>query len=87
MQKLWQFFLNWVTICPPLIFYSKNVLEVAGKKDRQPLTALLENFMPMKRLGNGKYNNQQRLGLGGKGGNGGRLVVVVDGTAGVAAAT
>jgi hypothetical protein len=56
--------------CPPIIFFSKNVPEVTGKKDRWPLTAKLENFMPMRRLGDGKYDKQQRLGLGGKGGNG-----------------
>ncbi len=78
--------MNWGTICPTIIFYSKNVPEVAGKKDRWPLTAALENFMPMRRLGDGKYDNQQRLGLFGKGGKGGRLVAAVDGTAAAAAA-
>ncbi len=70
---------------PPRKF-CKNVPDVAGKKDRQPLTAALENFMPMRRLGDGKYNNQERLGLGGKGGNDGRLVVAVNGTVAAAAA-
>jgi hypothetical protein len=79
------FFLNWGTICPPVNFDSKNVPVVAGKKDRWPLTAELENFMPMRRLSNGKYNTQQRLGLGGKGGDGGWLVAAVDGTAAAAA--
>jgi hypothetical protein len=50
------------------------------------LTAALENFTPMRRLGDGIYNNQQRLGLGGKVGNGGRLVAVINGTAAAAAA-
>jgi hypothetical protein len=57
------YFLNWGTICPPGNFYSKNVPEVAGKEDRWPLTAALEIFTPMRRLGVGKYGNQQRLGL------------------------
>jgi hypothetical protein len=81
-----KYFLNWGTFCPLVIFFGKNVPEVAGKKDRQPLTSALENFMPMRRLGNGKCDNQQRLGLGGKSSNGGRLVVAVDGTAAAAAA-
>jgi hypothetical protein len=50
------------------------------------LTAALENFTPMRRLGNGKYNNQQRLGLGVKGGNGVQLVVAVNGMAAAVAA-
>jgi hypothetical protein len=37
--------------------------------------------MPVRRLGDGKYNNQQRMGLSGKVGNGGRLVAAVNGTA------
>jgi hypothetical protein len=45
-----KYFLNLGTICPPRYFYSKNVLEVAGKKDRQPLTAMLENFTHVRRL-------------------------------------
>jgi hypothetical protein len=45
----------------------------------------LENFMPMRRLGDGKYNNHHRLGLGSKGGNGGRLVAVINGMAAAAA--
>jgi hypothetical protein len=53
--------------------------------DSQPLTAALENFMPLRRLGDRKYDNQQRLGLCGKGGDGGRLVAAVDGTAAAAA--
>jgi hypothetical protein len=39
----------------------------------------LDNFKPLRRLGDGKYNNQQRLGFCGKGGNGGRLVAAVNG--------
>jgi hypothetical protein len=69
-----------------IYFYSKNVPEVAGKKDRRPLTAALENFMPMTILGKGKYNNQPRLELGGKRGKGRQLVAAFDGTAAVAAA-
>jgi hypothetical protein len=42
--------------------------------------------MQIRRLGDGKYNNQQRLGLGGKGGDSGQLVAVVDGTVAAAAA-
>jgi hypothetical protein len=38
----------------------------------------------MRRLGNGKSDNQQRLGLDGKGVDGRRLVVVIDGTAAAA---
>jgi hypothetical protein len=79
------FFLNLGTICLPGNFYSKNVPEVSGKKDRRPLTSTMENFTPMRRLGGGKYNNQQRLGLGGKDNNGRRLVVAVDCTAAAAA--
>ncbi len=41
--------------------------------------------MPLRRLGDRKYDNQQRLGLCGKGGDGGRLVAAVDGTAAAAA--
>jgi hypothetical protein len=78
--------LNWGIICPPIIFYGKNVLEVACKKEKLSLTAEVEIFTPMRRLGIGKFNNQQRLGLGGKGNNGGRLVVVVDGTTAAAVA-
>ncbi len=40
----------------------------------------------MRRFGNGKYDNQQRLGLGGKGDNDKHLVVAVDGTTAAAAA-
>ncbi len=80
-----KYFLNWGTICPPINFYSKNLPKVASKKDRWPLTATLVYIMPMRRLGNGKYNNQLRLGLGGKGSNSWRLVVAVDGTAAAAA--
>jgi hypothetical protein len=43
--------------------------------------------MPVKRFGNEKYNNQQRLGLGGKGGDNGRLVATVNGMVAAAAAT
>jgi hypothetical protein len=75
-----KYFLNWGTICPPIYFQSKNVAKVASKKFRQPLTATLENFTPMRRLGDGKYNNQQRLGLGGKGCHGRQLVAAVNGT-------
>jgi hypothetical protein len=46
---------------------------------------MLENFTPIRQLGNQKYINQQRLGLVGKGANGGQLVAVVDGTAAAAA--
>ncbi len=43
--------------------------------------------MPMRRLHDGKYDNQQRLGLGDKGDNSGRLVAAVNGmVAAVAAA-
>ncbi len=80
-----KYFLNWGTICPPVHFYSKNVLEVAGKKDRLPLTAALKIFTPMRRLGNGKYDNQQRLGLIDKGGDDGRLMAAVNGTTAAAA--
>jgi hypothetical protein len=45
----------------------------------------LENFMLMRRLGDGKYDNQQRLGLGGKGGDGEWFVMAGNGMA-VAAA-
>jgi hypothetical protein len=50
------------------------------------LAAALENFTPMRKLGNGKYNNQQRLGFGGKGSNGEQLVAASDGMAVAAAA-
>jgi hypothetical protein len=39
----------------------------------------------MRRLGNGKYDNQQRLGLGGKGIDGRWLVAVLNGTGAAAA--
>jgi hypothetical protein len=39
----------------------------------------------MRRLGNGKYNNQQRLGLGGKGVDGGQLVAAINGMVAAAA--
>jgi hypothetical protein len=79
--------LNWGAICCPINFYNKSGPELAGKKDRGPLTAGLENFMPMRRLHDGKYDNQQRLGLGDKGDNSGRLVAAVNGmVAAVAAA-
>ncbi len=37
-------------------------------------------------MGDGKYDNQQRMGLGGKVGNGGQLVAAVDDMAAVALA-
>jgi hypothetical protein len=41
---------------------------------------------PMRGLGNQKYNNQQRLGLGDKGSKGRQLVGAANGTAAAAAA-
>jgi hypothetical protein len=76
-----KYFLNWGTICPPINFYSKNVPEVGSKNNRRPLTAVLDKFTPIRRLGKRKYNNQQRLGLGGKGIDSGRLVAAINGTA------
>jgi hypothetical protein len=51
-----QYFLNGGTICPPINFSSKNVMEVAGKKDGQPLTATSENFTAQKQE---KYTNEK----------------------------
>jgi hypothetical protein len=78
--KLWDFFFELGDNLSPWKLLQLKFTGVAGKENRLPLTAALENFAPMRRLGNGKYDNQQRLGLGGKGCDGGRLVVAVDGT-------
>jgi hypothetical protein len=89
-----KYFLNWGTICPP---HKISTAKLYPRLTARKIDGLWQphwnihyttagNSMPLRRLGDGKYNNQQRMGLGGKVGNGGQLVAAVDGTLAVALA-